>query len=80
MYFASIREELGLEREQLPWDDSLEDVAALIRWLSRTRGERWDDVLHQENLLIAVNQSMVKPPHPLKSGDEVAFFPPVHGG
>ena len=31
-------------------------------------------------VLAAVNQTLVELTHPLKAGDEVAFFPPVTGG
>ncbi|MGV2470112.1 molybdopterin synthase sulfur carrier subunit, partial [Bacillus subtilis] len=36
--------------------------------------------LEDGKLLSAVNQSFVSGEHPLTSGDEVAFFPPVTGG
>jgi len=29
---------------------------------------------------VAVNQTLVDTDHPVKAGDEVAFFPPVTGG
>jgi len=29
---------------------------------------------------VAVNQEYVGPDHPVRSGDEVALFPPVTGG
>jgi molybdopterin synthase sulfur carrier subunit len=32
------------------------------------------------NILVAINQEYVKPDTMVKSGDEVAFFPPVTGG
>ena len=33
-----------------------------------------------ENTLMAVNMEYVDASHAVKSGDEVAFFPPVTGG
>lgn len=36
--------------------------------------------LADNNLLIAVNQEMATVQSLIKSGDEVAFFPPVTGG
>ena len=80
LYFASIRECLGLGSEQLKLPEQVSEIAALIDYLAETRGVSWSNVLHQENLLIAVNQTMVKTTHMLKEGDEVAFFPPVSGG
>ena len=37
-------------------------------------------VLEQENVRIAVNQSLVSEDLALNPGDEVAFLPPVTGG
>ncbi|RTF81482.1 MoaD/ThiS family protein, partial [Serratia marcescens] len=44
------------------------------------RGDRWALALESGKLLAAVNQSLVAADHPLRAGDEVAFFPPVTGG
>lgn len=33
-----------------------------------------------DNTLMAVNMDYVDADHPVNSGDEVAFFPPVTGG
>lgn len=43
------------------------------------RGDRWALALESGKLLAAVNQSLVAADHPLRAGDEVAFFPPVTG-
>lgn len=80
LYFARIREDLNVEREQLEWHSGIADVTALIEHLCRERAPLWSTALHQENLLVSVNQTMVKADHPLTDGDEVAFFPPVTGG
>lgn len=80
LYFARIREDLEVEREQLEWQKDLKDVAALIEYLCRDRAGQWSNTLEQENLLVSVNQAMVNTDHLLADGDEVAFFPPVTGG
>ncbi|NIG98343.1 MAG: molybdopterin synthase sulfur carrier subunit [Serratia symbiotica] len=51
-----------------------------LRQVWCTRGDRWALALEPGKLLIAVNQSLVAADHPLRAGDEVAFFPPVTGG
>jgi len=79
VYFAQVRERLGLEREELPWGAELSDVSALQAFLS-SRGAIWSEVLQTENLLVAVNQEMADRGSELQDGDEVAFFPPVTGG
>jgi molybdopterin synthase sulfur carrier subunit len=80
LYFARIRESLGLGKERLELPAGSVDVADLITHLSNTRGESWSQALGQVNLLVSVNQALVKPDHKIHDGDEVAFFPPVSGG
>lgn len=79
-YFARVREALGLDREQLEWKPDVDRVSTLITHLCRDRDARWNEILHQENLLISINHTMVEPDHLVADGDEVAFFPPVTGG
>lgn len=71
-FFASLREELGMAEAQLQSAD-----AAVV-------AEVWNKVTGKnslpENTLIAVNMEYVDAAHPVKDGDEVAFFPPVTGG
>jgi molybdopterin synthase sulfur carrier subunit len=46
-----------------------------------SRGGAWQSALAQGKALrVAVNQEMAQPSTPVKSGDEIAFFPPVTGG
>jgi molybdopterin synthase sulfur carrier subunit len=40
----------------------------------------WQKTLQHESILSAVNHTVVRSEFVLKSGDEVAFFPPVTGG
>ncbi|MCL2894986.1 molybdopterin synthase sulfur carrier subunit [Brenneria tiliae] len=77
LFFAQVREltdtdSLTLAAEYATVDD-------LRRALS-ARGDRWALALESGRLLAAVNQSLAEPRHPLRDGDEVAFFPPVTGG
>ncbi len=72
-YFASLRELVGEAVASLDIDDSV------------TVNDLWQKILsdHQlefEQVMMTVNHEYVKPEHELKSGDEVAFFPPVTGG
>ncbi len=80
IYFASIRERLGCDREQLTLPGGVRSVADLVAWLAAERGEPWASVLQGPRLLCAVNQEMCRLEQPLHDGDEVAFFPPVTGG
>jgi molybdopterin synthase sulfur carrier subunit len=80
LYFARLREQLGMPGEEIPADDgpsTVSDLAALLR----TRGGAWSDALGEDQtVMAAVNQTMARPDTPVNDGDEVAFFPPVTGG
>lgn len=75
IYFASLREALGIATEQVSLTPDIHTVADLVRNLTAERV-----ALTDERLLVAVNQEMVDRNHPVCDGDEVAFFPPVTGG
>jgi sulfur-carrier protein len=80
LYFASIREKLGRDAEELDLPAGIATIAALRTHL-RARGGAWADALAEGRLLrAAVNQDMAQPAAAIKAGDEVAFFPPVTGG
>lgn len=79
-YFASIRENLGLDQEQIKADPDIGTVRALLNALVARHGERWDSVLRQSKVLMAVNKTVARLDTAIKDGDEVAFFPPVTGG
>ena len=68
LFFAQVRELVNTD--SLTLDASFENVDALRAQLALDEGK----------LLAAVNQTLVELTHPLKAGDEVAFFPPVTGG
>lgn len=71
-YFASLRERLGRDGEQV---SDAEGVTVAELWARVTGGDALPD-----NVLAAVNLEYVSAEHALRDGDEVAFFPPVTGG
>lgn len=80
MYFARLREALGVSSEQVDLPADVRDVAGLTVWL-RNRGGAWEAELAAGRAFrIAVNQDMADGVTALKDGDEVAIFPPVTGG
>ena len=80
LYFASVREKLGKDGEELDLPAGVVTVASLRSHL-RSRGGAWADAMAEGKLLrAALNQDMVQPSAAIKAGDEVAFFPPVTGG
>lgn len=80
VYFASFREKLGQDREQMVLPDNVTNITELTTHLVAGRDALWADTLQAANVLVAVNQEMVEADHPVADGDEVAFFPPVTGG
>ncbi|WP_293266594.1 MoaD/ThiS family protein [Neptunomonas sp.] len=80
VFFASVREQLGVGQVDREWDVSLSSVAKLLSSMVEDNGEKWEQVLMRSNLLVAINQEMAGLDAPIKDGDEIAFFPPVTGG
>jgi len=77
LFFAQVREIIGTSALQLPAQFPTVDS---LRNALTARGDRWALALESGKLLVAVNQTLTDMAHPLKAGDEVAFFPPVTGG
>lgn len=79
-YFASVREQVGKDSEQLPYSDATKTVDALMTIL-REQNTEFDSLMNGKNkLLIAVNQTVVERSYSLSEDDEIAFFPPMTGG
>ncbi len=80
VYFARLREALGLDSEKVALPQGVSDVASLTQWL-RGRGKVWDTELAPGNRVrVAVNLEVAEQSTCIADGDEVAFFPPVTGG
>ncbi len=78
LYFARLREQLGMASEELAGD--LSTPGAIIALLS-ARGGVWSEAFDGgQQVLTAVNQEMADVDAPVRDGDEVAFFPPITGG
>lgn len=77
LYFASLKEGLGIAGESIVLPAEVTTVGALRDWLV---GQGRDKLANAKNLRCAVNQDMAGLDAPVKEGDEIAFFPPVTGG
>lgn len=77
LFFAQVRELVGTDTVEVAAEFST--VEALRQHLA-AKSDRWSLALEDGKLLAAVNQTLVSFDSPVKSGDEVAFFPPVTGG
>ncbi|SFC16766.1 molybdopterin converting factor subunit 1 [Pseudoalteromonas denitrificans] len=78
LFFGRLRELLNCSEIQI--DDFELGSVANLRVLLAKKGPKWAEFIEGNNALVAVNQDMVDESSQIKTGDEVAFFPPVTGG
>lgn len=79
-YFASIREQIGVDQEALDIDAQTLTVKALRSRLA-SRDPRTADALREGRpVRVAVDHEMVSDTFVVRQDSEVAFFPPVTGG
>jgi sulfur-carrier protein len=80
LYFARLREVIGIEREVLEIPAHVHNVGSLRYWL-RGRSDAYDKALAPDaQVRVAVDQQMGGAETPIRDGAEIAFFPPVTGG
>jgi molybdopterin synthase sulfur carrier subunit len=80
LYFARLREVLGIDHERVVLPEGVATAGELRAWLA-TRGGAWTTELDpKRQVRIAVNHDLADGGHALADGDEVALFPPVTGG
>lgn len=77
-FFANIRERLNLDQIELA-DDNINSINDIIIALE-TDLPQWYQIVQDNQLLCALNHTIVDPSTAVVNGDEVAFFPPVTGG
>ena len=78
MYFAWVRERIGLPKEQVETDAAT--VADLVAELI-AREERYAAAFADTSALrVAIDQELTDFDAPLAGAREVAFFPPMTGG
>ncbi|GHE98435.1 molybdopterin converting factor subunit 1 [Thalassotalea profundi] len=78
LFFGQLKERIGCANTQveLEYPSSVAEVKLQLQ----QRGELWQQLLAQGNVLSAVNQTMASDETDINAGDEIAFFPPVTGG
>jgi molybdopterin synthase sulfur carrier subunit len=80
LYFAWVRERIGLAEEAVTPPADVRDVASLLTWL-KARGDNYAAALERPAAIrVAVNQAHARAEDPVGPDDEVALFPPVTGG
>ena len=78
LYFAWVRERIGLPRETV--ETEAETVAALVSELASREARYAAAFSDLEGLRVALDQKLADFDAPLKGVREVAFFPPMTGG
>ena len=79
VYFASVRETIGRDEEEVAVPETVATAGALVAWL-RERGPEYEAALADRALRIAVDQVHARPDAPIAGAREVALFPPMTGG
>ena len=80
LYFAWLRERVGVSEETLSPPESVVTVSDLVTYLANLDLRHAAAFKDRETVRCAVNQEFADPATILRPGDEVAFFPPVTGG
>ncbi len=80
LYFAWVRERMGMGEEMVDPPATVTTVAALVDWLSARSPAHADALAERGRLRAAVDQAFVTPDAGIAGAREVAIFPPVTGG
>ena len=76
LYFAWVRDAVGVSEERVDLPDGVVTVADLADWLAK----RHPVFADRDRLRVAVDQVMARFDSDIRDAKEVAFFPPVTGG
>ena len=79
IYFAWVREQVGIGEETVELPDNVKTIADLLAWLP-SRGDEYSIFENAHALRAAINQEHVDHAEPIKGANEIAIFPPMTGG
>lgn len=80
VYFAWLRERIGMAEEEVAPPPEVASVADLIGWLKARSPGHAAAFADLARVRVAVNQEYASLGAKVGPADEVAFFPPVTGG
>lgn len=80
VYFAWVRERIGVEREDIELPDKVQTGHDLIAFL-KARGEHYQAALDDDLAIrMALDMELVAFDQPIADAREIALFPPMTGG
>jgi molybdopterin synthase sulfur carrier subunit len=80
LYFAWVRERIGLAEETVEPPADVRTVGDLIGWLAK-RGETYAHAFETPRVIrAAIDHTHVRPDAAISGAREIAFFPPMTGG
>ena len=80
VYFAWVRERVGLPHEDVVVPNGVTSIAGLIAWLA-ARGEHYAYAFEAAaSIRAAIDKKHVKHEALIEGAREIAFFPPMTGG
>ena len=80
LYFAWVRERVGVAEEALDLPLSLVTVADLLDWLSGCSPGHAAALADRDAVRVGVDQDFAQAYTPIAGAREIAIFPPVTGG
>ena len=80
LYFAWVRELVGVGMERIDVPDSVVTIADLVTWLARRSEGHAAAMAKPSKLRAAIDQNFVSFDAPIAHAREIALFPPVTGG
>jgi molybdopterin synthase sulfur carrier subunit len=80
LYFAWVREAIGVAGERVDPPAEVATVSDLVDWLGARGGGYATAFADRQRLRAAVDQAFVALDTPIAGAREVAIFPPVTGG
>lgn len=80
LYFAWVRERMGVAQESVDPPATVASVAALVDWLASRDATSAAALADRARLRAAVDQDFVAMDASIVGAREIALFPPVTGG
>jgi molybdopterin synthase sulfur carrier subunit len=80
LYFAWVRERVGVAEEEVILPEELRTVADLLDWLAARSPGHAAALADRRAIRVGVDQDFAQGDTPIMAAREIAIFPPVTGG